>query len=126
MQILCHVIDRDVHGNFCPVFSKMASSTNCDDLLHDSLKCAASKLKIPGGKFKELQETAIRNVLAGEDLFIALPTGFGKSAIYEAIPLCCDFLRERQYFDGAASASGTGYGGRWVTPTDEVYGMFAE
>ena len=63
-----------------------------DDLLRESLSYAANKLGIPNGKFRELQESAIRSVIeAGRDIFVALPTGFGKSAIYQAIPLCCDF-----------------------------------
>ena len=80
--------------------SKMAGSSCDDDLLRESLSYAANKLGIPNGKFRELQESAIRSVIeAGRDIFVALPTGFGKSAIYQAIPLCCDFLRDHGFYD---------------------------
>ena len=55
------------------------------------MKYAAQRLKIDA--FKELQASAISCVLKGEDVFVSLPTGFGKSAIYQALPLSFDFLR---------------------------------
>ena len=55
--------------------SKMAGSSCDDDLLRESLSYAANKLGIPNGKFRELQESAIRSVIeAGRDIFVALPT----------------------------------------------------
>ena len=56
--------------------------------IEESLKYAAQKLKIDA--FKELQVSAISHVLRGDDVFVSLPTGFGKSAIYQALPLCSD------------------------------------
>ena len=62
-----------------------------DDLLLKSTEYAARKLKISA--FKDLQLKAILSVLRGQDAFVSLPTGYGKSAIYQAIPLCTDYLR---------------------------------
>jgi superfamily II DNA helicase RecQ len=44
------------------------------------------------GNFKPAQETTLRYFLAGKDVFVSLPTGYGKSIIYQAAPICKDFL----------------------------------
>ena len=36
---------------------------------------------------------ALEHALLGHDVFVNLPTGYGKSVIFHAIPLCSDFLR---------------------------------
>ena len=33
---------------------------------------------------------------SGQDVFVNLPTGFGKSVIFQAAPFCWDFLRQIQ------------------------------
>lgn len=45
--------------------------------------------------FKPAQEQVLYHFLAGKDVFVNLPTGYGKSVIYEAAPLCKDFLTGR-------------------------------
>ena len=47
------------------------------------------KLKLT---FQERQRAAIIAFLTGSDLFVALPTGYGKSLIFQAISLCYDFI----------------------------------
>ena len=54
-----------------------------EDILLNSTVFAAQKLKITG--FKDLQ---LVSVLRGQDTFVSLPTGYSKSAIFQAIPLC--------------------------------------
>ena len=39
---------------------------------------------------KREQESAIRHVYGGNDVFVWLPTGFGKSIVYECLPFLYD------------------------------------
>lgn len=50
--------------------------------------------KILGIKqFKQKQVAAIESFLSGKDTFVSLPTGYGKSVIYAALPLAFDTLK---------------------------------
>lgn len=42
---------------------------------------------------KEKQLEAILEFLLGKDVFVSLPTGYGKSLIYEILPLVFDILK---------------------------------
>lgn len=42
---------------------------------------------------KEKQLEAILKFLSGKDVFVSLPTGYGKSLIYEILPLVFDILK---------------------------------
>ena len=42
-------------------------------------------------KLKPEQETTIRHVYEGKDVFVWLPTGFGKSICYESLPFVYDY-----------------------------------
>ena len=44
---------------------------------------------------KEEQRKAVRYILNGEDTFVWLPTGFGKSICYECLPFMFDFTLGR-------------------------------
>ena len=67
------------------VFPGMSSS-----LLHH-IQSVAATLGIK--KLKPEQELAIRKFVEGTDVFVALPTGYGKSFCYYALPLVVDRLR---------------------------------
>ena len=41
---------------------------------------------------KKQQSEALDAYLRGHDVFICLPTGFGKSVVFQAAPMCWDFL----------------------------------
>jgi ATP-dependent DNA helicase RecQ len=56
-----------------------------------ALKHAADKLRI--ACFRKHQEDAIINFTNGHDVFISLPTNYGKSKIYQGVPLCQDYMR---------------------------------
>ena len=64
-----------------------------DDEIEESIRFAASKIGFSDG-FRDQQRSCLKSFLRGHDLFIALPTGFGKSAVFQAAPFCVDFLRE--------------------------------
>ena len=55
-----------------------------------ALQAAARKLEL--SDFKAEQKQAIESALCGKDVFVTLPTGFGKSAIYQALPYCAESL----------------------------------
>ena len=40
--------------------------------------------QLGGLVFKQKQEKAVKNLLEGKDVFAVLPTGFGKSLIYQS------------------------------------------
>lgn len=44
-------------------------------------------------RVKPEQEKAIRDFMAGKDVFVALPTGYGKSLCYAALPFAFDCVR---------------------------------
>ena len=46
-----------------------------------------------GVRLKEKQVDAIISFCSGNDVFISLPTGFGKSLIYACLPLIFDRIR---------------------------------
>ena len=54
-----------------------------------ALDFAAGKL---GVKLKEKQPEAVLAFLSGHDVFVSLPTGYGKSLIYGILPIVFDNL----------------------------------
>ena len=57
---------------------------------HERALADVAQLLGYGSGFKEKQEEAIRSILSGKDTFVSLPTGYGKSLIYAALPLIFD------------------------------------
>ena len=43
---------------------------------------------------KPIQAEAVQAVLQGSDVFVTVPTGYGKSLIFQILPLCARFLLE--------------------------------
>ena len=54
----------------------------------EAISFALRALGKEGLKLKPEQLQAIRCVSDGKDVFLWLPTGFGKSACYETVPFC--------------------------------------
>lgn len=44
---------------------------------------------------KSEQSRVIKEIVAGNDVFVALPTGYGKSLCYALLPIVFDFVRGR-------------------------------
>ena len=51
--------------------------------------------KLGHSSVKQEQREAVRCVLLGRDCFVTVPTGFGKSAIFHALPLCALTILEQ-------------------------------
>ena len=58
--------------------------------LQASMKAAA--LRFGFSELKKQQRSAIEATLSGKDVFVSLPTGFGKSLIYQLLPVCAEEL----------------------------------
>lgn len=58
---------------------------------HKAISAAATSL---GYTLKPEQERGLQEFVAGKDVFISLPTGFGKSLCYILLPRIFDTLRE--------------------------------
>ena len=73
---------------------KMAS--NSEDSFHEAIKFSLEKLGKPDLELKREQFEAIRAVcVERKDVLAVLPTGFGKSLIYQILPAIFDFFRSR-------------------------------
>ena len=72
------------------VFSMTAVSSEDVD---KNLAIAESAHQLGYATLKELQVKAISSIVEGQDTFVSLPTGYGKSIIYAALPLVFDKLK---------------------------------
>eukprot|EP00794_Sanderia_malayensis_P002204 gene2204-2509_t len=57
------------------------------------LQNACERLRF--SELKEKQKEGAKAILQGKDLFVALPTGFGKSAIYQIVPFAVQELQDQ-------------------------------
>ena len=54
-----------------------------------------SSLQVFGyDRVKPAQAEAVQAILQGQHVFVNLPTGYGKSLIYQMLPFCASFLLE--------------------------------
>ena len=47
-------------------------------------------------ELKEEQKEAVRNIVNGRDVIAVLPTGFGKSLIYQLLPSMFDYISSKK------------------------------
>lgn len=59
----------------------------------DALSYSLAQLKL-SVSLKEEQKSAIEAVVNGKDVFVCLPTGYGKSLCYQTLPFVFDALRQ--------------------------------
>ena len=60
-----------------------------DNVIENAMKAACLKVRV---ELKEHQRRSIEAVLGGKDVFVTLPTGYGKSMIFHPLPLCARYL----------------------------------
>jgi len=60
------------------------------DRLQQTLAYAAEKLCLD--RLNEIQEEAIAAFIDGKDVFVNLPTGYGKSAVFGSVPFVLDYI----------------------------------
>jgi superfamily II DNA/RNA helicase len=73
-----------------------------EEQLRESIAFAANKF---GFKPKEIQEQALLAFLRGRDLLLVLPTGSGKSFIFQGAPFCFDYLHSLDKHSGESEMS---------------------
>lgn len=66
-----------------------------------AINSAAKQLNI--GQVKDHQRNGLLELLKGNDIFVSLPTGYGKSLIFHGAPLCRDFINARKGIRGQRS-----------------------
>ena len=59
----------------------------------DAVKFALGSLQKIYLQLSAHQKEALKSILSGKDTFVCLPTGHGKSIIFECLPYCWDFWR---------------------------------
>lgn len=67
------------------------------DCFDEAMVYALGSIGKAGLSLKEEQRRAVRHIFDGEDTFVWLPTGFGKSICYECLPFLFDFTFGRTY-----------------------------
>ena len=65
----------------------MAATSSCS---FSAVSYALAKLGTPELVLKPKQQQAISAVVEGNDVFVCLPTGFGKSICYQSLPFIFD------------------------------------
>ena len=65
-----------------------------ENKLASAVTTAAARLGLPD--LKPCQEKAVKTFVMGQDLFLSLPTGYGKSFCYSSLPLIYDCLKEKE------------------------------
>ena len=66
-------------------------------MFREAIRCSLGKLGQPELEFKQEQLEAIKAICVDKkDVLAVLPTGFGKSLIYQILPAVFDFLRDRR------------------------------
>ena len=63
-----------------------------DEKLSVAIKAVA--VRFGYAELKPCQEKAVKSFVSGNDLFLSLPTGYGKSFCYASLPLVFDILKE--------------------------------
>ena len=63
----------------------------CSSAFASAIAYSLDKLGIPDIALKEEQQEAVKVIYDGKDVFVLLPTGFGKSLCYQVLPFVMDY-----------------------------------
>ena len=69
----------------------MAEGSFVDSTFASALAFSLEKLGLSSVSLKEEQRAAIKAVYEGTDVFVCLPTGYGKSLCYQTLPFVMDY-----------------------------------
>ena len=61
-----------------------------EDCLQQALAYAAQKLRLE--RLNEKQAEAVTAFIGGKDVFVSLPTGYGKSVCFQSVPFVLDYI----------------------------------
>ena len=67
------------------------SAAEASDVFADALSYSLNQLGLPHLSLKEEQRLAVKAIYEGRDVFVWLPTGYGKSLCYQTIPFVIDY-----------------------------------
>ena len=73
----------------------VSPSNLSENTASSAIYSAFQHLKTAFRTLKEEQEEAATAILQGKDVFVQLPTGYGKTTILALLPFAFDFLRKR-------------------------------
>ena len=68
-------------------------SATTGECWHKAFKAVIEKFEIDN--LPPEQENALRKFLGGQNIFVNLPTGYGKSLIFQCLPITADALFEK-------------------------------
>ena len=80
-----------VHSTYIPLFTRWAEA-------EASVVTATMQRSVSvfgHCSLKPWQAEALQSILRGKDVLVTVPTGYGKSLIYQALPICANILRLR-------------------------------
>ena len=67
------------------------SAAEASDVFADALSYSLNQLGLPRLSLIEEQRLAVKAIYEGRDVFVWLPTGYGKSLCYQTIPFVIDY-----------------------------------
>ena len=82
----------DLTWSSTPAFRRTGIS-NQKPLVDEAITTAAASLVYP--TVRSEQRDVVRAIVTGKDVFVALPTGYGKSLCYAMLPIVFDILLGR-------------------------------
>ena len=66
------------------------NNNNCEVSFSSAITFSLEKLGLSDVSLKAEQRSAIKAIYEGRDVFVCLPTGYGKSLCYQTLPFVMD------------------------------------
>ena len=71
------------------------SYSSSSEAFSRALSFSLVQLGLPNVVLKEEQRCAVKDIYEGRDVFVCLPTGYGKSLCYQTLPFVMDYKRSQ-------------------------------